>query len=568
MLAHRNSRRFSLRKSIVKLIGITLAFIVLMGNWGTREVPPESFPIAHAAQGDPPLLNARDAQGRLIIPRGQPIQSFDGEIGPEWNDANLLTERPFHDVENESRTFPTRIWIKHDGRDLYFACEVELPSAWNDFWFFIMLDKDGDRSVLTPGANDDYLQVPAKGRAVPRPTDLHYDSAVDRFVPDVNKGGTNDIEGSGREVRSDSRRIFYLIEGKHPLNSGDRFDVAWGVGQTVGFLFGFVGLGGGTGKAAGGDDLTGKNGNPDDVDQGSPSDGFPTVEPIACSSSDPPDPARTVYINQSRPNFGVIIDAKTTGSCRLEFYIFDLKTEMIDETTRKILTPENNKGTFNFIVPSDARLDMTCRGSGGTCTYRIGGFVTVGDISEGCGIRDAKIYENNTGKDIAVTIEGTTSCPVQTFTELLPNGDEDDEEGVSGSSDKRMTKLFSFDVVPGGSIKMFCGPGTGSCNYILAFKRAGTPRSGQVRCGARSQEIYRNNSGGDMDVTVQVTAACPAFVRIKKGGFTQRQFGFRRGTTTTRTITVPNGQTLELECSGSGGDCAYTVIEQLGSLKF
>jgi hypothetical protein len=252
-----------------KLIAIALGLMILMGNWAVREVPPGRFPVAHAAQGNQPLFNARDELGRFVLPRGRSIRQFDGEVGPEWDDANLLTVPPFHDVNDESRTFPTRIWVKHDGRDLYFACEVELPSAWNDFWFFIALDKDGDRSVLTEGVNDDYLQVPAKGQTVPRPTDLHYDSTVERFVPDVNKGGTNDIAGRGRETRSGSTRI-YRIEGRHPLDSrDDRFDVSWRVGQTVGFLFGFVGLGGGTDKAGGGNNqLIAKRGDEDNADQG------------------------------------------------------------------------------------------------------------------------------------------------------------------------------------------------------------------------------------------------------------------------------------------------------------
>jgi hypothetical protein len=540
MLAHRDSRRFSLRKSIVKLIGITLALTVLMGNWGPMEVEPKRFPIAHAAQGDQPLVNARDAQGRFIIPRGQPIQSFDGEVGPEWNDANLLTERPFHDVENESRTFPTRIWIKHDGRDLYFACEVELPSAWNDFWFFIMLDKDGDRSVLTPGANDDYLQVPVKGRAVPRPTDLHYDSAVDRFVPDVNKRGTNDIDGGGREVRSDSRRIFYRIEGKHPLNSGDRFDVAWQVGQGVGFLFGFVGLGGGTGKVGGADDqLIGKNGDPNNIDQGvtegRPSDAFSAVE-RDCS---PSGATRTIYTNRSRQDIRLTIDATTT--CKQEFIVGGRTVQTLNTEAR----------IFQLAVPSSQSINMKCTGSG-TCAYRIRGFATAADISESCDFDTEPIYQNMTKGAITVTVEGRASCP-QSFGVVGTGGTPIDDVDIMGE-----TRVFSFSVPQGHSIMMFCigSRAIKDCNYILAIP-SGTPDPNQVACGTRAT-IHRNIVSEQV-FTVQVTAGCDTATLLVGG----KPIGeIPAGATRTRTFTVPRLTNIVLDCSGSGpGNCAYTLIE-------
>lgn len=539
MLAHGNSRRFSLGKSIGKLIGITLVLIVFLGHWEPMEVEPKRFPIAHAAPGDQPLLDARDAQGRIIIPRGEPIQQFDGEIGPEWNDANLLTERPFHDLRNESMTFPTRIWIKHDGRDLYFACEVELPSAWNNFWFFIMLDQDGDRSVFTPGANDDYLQVPAKGRAVRQPTDLHYDSAVDRFVPDVNKGGTNDIEGGGREVRSDSRLI-YRIEGQHPLNSGDRFDVAWQVGQTVGFLFGFVGLGVGGSE---GEFIEAAHVDPRNVEhgvpQGRPPDAFSTVE-RDCSPGGSP---HTIYMNRSREMIRVTIEANTT--CQQEFMVRGSTVQTLQETS----------GTFELAVPSLQSIDMKCTGSG-TCAYRIRGFVAASDISERCNFGPAPIYENKTDKAITVTVEGRTSCQLH-FGRINSRGSEVERVDILGE-----TRLFSFRVGKDESIAMSCdGPsGVKDCNYILAVPRTGTSRSGQVGCGTQSQEIYRNNSGRNMEVTVQVTAACDGAM-LTVGGRAGGDL-IDPGATSARTFTVPNGGTLELECPGSGpGNCSYTILE-------
>lgn len=232
----------------LKLIGLgaALAILVLVAGTGGR------FGQAQAPPADPPLQNVHDAQGRYIIPQGGPIPSdlLDGEFGREWDDANLLTSMPFHDVDDESITFPTRILVKHDGENLYFAVEIEQRQSWNDFWAFIMLDKDGDRSVLTDG--DDYLQVPAKGQTIPQPRDLHRDAQAQQFVPDVNKGGTNDIQAAGREFPLDDAFLFH-IEGQHPLNSGDRWDVAWQAGETVGLLFGTVGLGSG---------LTTKTGDP------------------------------------------------------------------------------------------------------------------------------------------------------------------------------------------------------------------------------------------------------------------------------------------------------------------
>lgn len=276
---------------------------------------------------------------------------------------------------------------------------------------------------------------------------------------------------------------------------------------------------------------------------------FSFVESV-CSSDGSP---RTIYINRSDVNFGVTIDASTT--CQQEFEVLDLTTG--DPFGNQIL---NNEGrTFELLVLSNTRIVMTCTGSG-DCSYRIRGFATTGEISENCRFGPEPIYENMTGKAVAVTVGGTSSCQSQSFTVLDSDGDELPGGSGSGSVSGGMTGLFSFNVPPGGSIMMQCNSveGTGDCRYILAVK-TGTPQSGQVSCNRR-QQIYRNSSGRDLDVTVQATAACNEATLTVDGS--PGGDPIPPGETRTRTFTVPNRGTINLQCSGrGGGNCSYTVVE-------
>ncbi|MBI3951301.1 MAG: hypothetical protein HY314_12700 [Acidobacteria bacterium] len=276
------------------------------------------------------------------------------------------------------------------------------------------------------------------------------------------------------------------------------------------------------------------------VTVGRPPNAFSLVQ-SDCSSE---GSARRIYSNRSNKELRITIDAATT--CKQEFTVRD-KTE----------TLENEKRTFELTVPSFQSIDMKCTGSG-TCSYRIRGFVTARDINESCDFGPETIYENMTDKEITVTVEGTTSCPQQTFGRITSLGTEGESVDIRGG-----TRLFSFRVGKGESIVMFCtgATGTGKCNYILAGPTSGTRQSDQVSCGDR-QTIYRNlNLFNAKEVTVQVTASCDEATLILDGSAVGEPIP--AGATRARTFTVPPRLgTIELECSGRGaGSCTYTVIE-------
>ncbi|MBI3950287.1 MAG: hypothetical protein HY314_07525 [Acidobacteria bacterium] len=257
-----------------------------------------------------------------------------------------------------------------------------------------------------------------------------------------------------------------------------------------------------------------------------------SLVPSVCSSDGSP---RAIYVNNSSKEFRVTIDAATT--CQQEFVDADRPR---DVTRRE--TVVNGERSFEFPVLPGKLIQMKCTGSG-TCSYRIRGFVTAGDITESCDFGPELIYENMTGKEVTVTIEGTTNCPTQSFDVVA--GNTVNQSFSVGSGER--TQLFSFNVPPGQSVFMLCTgqTGAGKCRYIFAGPTTGTRQSDQVSCN-RKKQIYRNGSGREVEVTVQVTASCNGATLTLDG----RAGGnpIPAGRTTARTFTVPDGGIIELEC--------------------
>lgn len=175
----------------------------------------------------PQKENLSVGDGTFIVPYGNsiPREMLDGEFGPEWNDANFLSDLQMHDASNPSVEFNTKIFIKHDGERIYIAVEIEDSVDWEALWTFFMLDANGDRSVLTP--LDDYVVAAAvTGGVVPEVEDYHRFGQGLRS--DLEGGGTRNTWGGGQVVRS-ADTFIYRMELSQPLNSGDQFDVAWNV---------------------------------------------------------------------------------------------------------------------------------------------------------------------------------------------------------------------------------------------------------------------------------------------------------------------------------------------------
>ncbi|MBI4468017.1 MAG: hypothetical protein HY650_01710 [Acidobacteria bacterium] len=267
-----------------------------------------------------------------------------------------------------------------------------------------------------------------------------------------------------------------------------------------------------------------------------------------CSS---PGSPRTIYRNLSERNYGITVEATTT--CQQTFTVKDRMTGMPFGTE----TVRAGARTFEMLAPSNTFIEMTCIGTG-TCSYRLGGVLTTRDVHEKCDFGPEKVYENLSGKDLDVTIEGSTTCPTQSFTVVDGSGRETPDSGNVGEG----TRLFSFRVRRGHSIVIFCtgAGGTGACNYIVAVPRSGTPQSGQVGCGG-DQRIYRNSSGREMEVTVQVTASCNGATLTVSGD--DGGEAVPAGETRTRTFTLAAGGTINLNCAGPlfGGSCTYTILE-------
>ena len=240
-MTKRRRRRVVPLLSLEGLVVLALGILLFPIGGGPEMGPLHSLLVQAAAAGSP-LENATDAQGRYLIPYGTPIpdEKLDGFIDEEeeWADANRIAVTL---VEEESgRSYTAQLRIKHNGEYLYVGIDTPMRPA-VAFWFLFYLDKNGNGSVFDPG--DDVLRVPSKRfHKIPESK-----SAEDQYVVgmqgrrprlerDTASGGERNLLGKGREQRA-SGGVTYTAEARHPLNSGDEWDVAWVPGEETVYLY-------------------------------------------------------------------------------------------------------------------------------------------------------------------------------------------------------------------------------------------------------------------------------------------------------------------------------------------
>lgn len=176
--------------------------------------------------------NVRDGQGHYLIPVGNAVEHIDGEIDGEWRDANIITELDILNVEDQASVYTTRLYLKHDGQNLYIALLSTMRSK-PGLAFAVLFDSDGDGSVVTDF--DDQLRIPTSefvaNFSVPTAIDgfafntdgFFFDRAIDEVLH-ITAKGSETIDG---------RDVVYAVEAVHPLASGDSADIFWQVGNRV-----------------------------------------------------------------------------------------------------------------------------------------------------------------------------------------------------------------------------------------------------------------------------------------------------------------------------------------------
>jgi hypothetical protein len=158
-----------------------------------------------------------DAQADLQASFGSAIadSQIDGDIGPEWSDADKHVGAQELPVSPQGHA---EMWVKHDGTYLYIALVFEADS--DNPWLSIMFSSADHMTLNTDGALFGHDEYAADGYA------------------DISFGGAGVLskddsqDGNGAIRIGDSNQV--TIELKKSLNSGDSAgkDIAWLQGNT------------------------------------------------------------------------------------------------------------------------------------------------------------------------------------------------------------------------------------------------------------------------------------------------------------------------------------------------
>ncbi len=155
--------------------------------------------------------------------------SIDGTIGTEWNDARQYTNFPLDPTGG-----PAKVWVKHDGTNLYIALQFTADSS--NPWFSIQLGMTGcmDPGDLILIGDDNFAPNGYIDTALTGPK-----SKSGVSVDSVQNGVGAMVVGAGNAV---------TIEMKKPLNSGDAAgkDIAWTPGNVYSIVMVWDSDGGGS----------------------------------------------------------------------------------------------------------------------------------------------------------------------------------------------------------------------------------------------------------------------------------------------------------------------------------